>query len=154
MKNAACCSLRCWSVTKPRPILCHPMDRSPPGSSVHGTPQARTLEWVATPSSRGLSWPRDWTLVSCIGSLVFYHWATRENLILIRCTTKSGLCLKNLKTVYAGVILIIFYTFYSISYSGPSHLLPSADGLEGRSTGSILLSAKWIRIRLYPTTYN
>ena len=29
------------------PILCDPMDRSPPGSSVHGIFQARTLEWVA-----------------------------------------------------------------------------------------------------------
>ena len=33
--------------------LCHPMDCSPPGSSVHGTLQARILEWVAIPFSRG-----------------------------------------------------------------------------------------------------
>ena len=33
--------------------LCDPMDRSPPGSSVHGILQARILEWVAMPSSRG-----------------------------------------------------------------------------------------------------
>ena len=32
-----------------------PMDCSPPGSSVHGILQARTLEWVAMPSSRGSS---------------------------------------------------------------------------------------------------
>ena len=38
--------------------LCDPMDCSPPGSSVHGTLQARILEWVAMPFSRGLSWPR------------------------------------------------------------------------------------------------
>ena len=36
-----------------------PMDCSPPGSSVHGILQARTLEWVAMPSSRGSSQPRD-----------------------------------------------------------------------------------------------
>ena len=35
--------------------LCDPMDWSPPGSSVHGILQARTLEWVAMPSSRGFS---------------------------------------------------------------------------------------------------
>ena len=29
------------------PTLCDPIDGSPPGSSVHGIPQARTLEWVA-----------------------------------------------------------------------------------------------------------
>ena len=44
-------------------ILCDPMDYSPPGSSVHGILQARTLEWVAIPFSRGSSWPMDWTLL-------------------------------------------------------------------------------------------
>ena len=32
--------------------LCDPMDRSPPGSSVHGVLQARILEWVAISSSK------------------------------------------------------------------------------------------------------
>ena len=30
------------------PTLCDPIDRSPPGSSIHGILQARTLEWVAS----------------------------------------------------------------------------------------------------------
>ena len=34
-----------------------PMDCSPPGSSVHGTSQARILEWVAISSSKGSSIP-------------------------------------------------------------------------------------------------
>ena len=55
------------------PTLCDPMDCSPPGSSVHGILQARTLEWVAMTSSRGSSWPRDWTQVSCIGRQFLYH---------------------------------------------------------------------------------
>ena len=33
------------------PTLCDPIDSSPPGSSVHGILQARTLEWVAISSS-------------------------------------------------------------------------------------------------------
>ena len=33
------------------PTLCDPVDRSPPGSSVHGILQARILEWVAVPFS-------------------------------------------------------------------------------------------------------
>ena len=37
---------------------------SPPGSYVHGTLQARILERVTMPFSRGSSWPRDWTHVS------------------------------------------------------------------------------------------
>ena len=51
-----------------RPTLCNPMDCSPPGSSVHGILQARILEWVAMPSTRGSSQPRDWTQVSYISS--------------------------------------------------------------------------------------
>ena len=39
--------------------LCDPMNHSPPGSSVHGILQARTLEWVALSYSRGSSRPRD-----------------------------------------------------------------------------------------------
>ena len=42
------------------------MDCCLPGSSVHGILQARILEWVAMPSSRGHSWPRDWSWVSPI----------------------------------------------------------------------------------------
>ena len=41
--------------------LCDHMDCSPPGSSVHGILQARILEWVAMPTSKGSSWPRDQT---------------------------------------------------------------------------------------------
>ena len=62
------------------PTLCNPKDRSPPGSSVHGILQARVLECVAIPFSRGSSWPRDWTQVSCIAGRFFTVWATREAL--------------------------------------------------------------------------
>ena len=37
------------------PLFCGPMDCSPAGSSVHGIPQARILEWVAISSPRGSS---------------------------------------------------------------------------------------------------
>ena len=59
------------------PILCDPMDCSPSSSSVHGILQARLLEWVAIPSSRGSSRPRDRTHISCVsctGRWVLYHW--------------------------------------------------------------------------------
>ena len=45
----------------------------PPGSSVHGILQARTLEWVAMAASRGSSQPKDQTRVSCIGRQILYH---------------------------------------------------------------------------------
>ena len=41
-------------ITQSCPTLCHPMDCSPPGSSVHGNLQARVVEWVAIPFSRDL----------------------------------------------------------------------------------------------------
>ena len=43
------------------PTLCDPMDCSLPGSSVYGILQARILEWVTIPFSRGSSRPRDQT---------------------------------------------------------------------------------------------
>ena len=43
-----------------------------PGSSVHGILQARILEWVAIAFSRGFSWARDWTQVSCIAGRFFF----------------------------------------------------------------------------------
>jgi len=47
------------------------MDCSLPGSSLHGIFQARILEWVAMPSSREASQPRDQTQVSHIAGRVF-----------------------------------------------------------------------------------
>ena len=55
--------------------LC-PMDCSLPGSSAHGILQARVLEWVSIPFSKGSSWSRDRTKVSCIAGRFFTVWAT------------------------------------------------------------------------------
>ena len=55
------CAQSCWA-------LCNPMDCSLAGSSWEksmGFLQVRIQEWVAISSSRGSSWPRDWTHVSC-----------------------------------------------------------------------------------------
>ena len=56
--------------------LCNPMDCCQPGFSAHGVLQARILEEVAILSSRGSSWPRDHTLVSCIAGRFFIVWTT------------------------------------------------------------------------------
>ena len=65
-----CMSLQsCWT-------LCNLMDCGLPGSSVHGIPQARILEWVVDSSSKGSSQPRDQShifYVSCIGGQILYH---------------------------------------------------------------------------------
>ena len=51
---------------------------SPPDSSVHGLLQARILEWVAIPFSRGSFQPRDRTQVSGIAGTFFTSWTIRE----------------------------------------------------------------------------
>ena len=56
--------------------LCDAMDSSWPGSLVHGILQARILEWVTMPSSRGYYGLRDQTCVfciSCMGRGILYH---------------------------------------------------------------------------------
>ena len=58
-------------VTQSCLTLCNPVGYSLPGSSIHGILQARILEWVAMPSSRGSSQPRDQTQVSCIAGGFF-----------------------------------------------------------------------------------
>ena len=64
----ACVLSRLW-------LFCDPVDSSPPDSSVCGISQARVVECVGISSSRGSSWPRDWTClscVSCIGRCILY----------------------------------------------------------------------------------
>ena len=60
-------------VTQLCPTLYDPMDYT-----VHGILQARILEWVAFPFSRGSSQPRDQIQVSHIAGAFFTSWATRE----------------------------------------------------------------------------
>jgi len=75
-----CC---CCVGAKSCPVLWDPMDGSPPVSSVHGIPQARTLQWVAVSLSKGSAQPRDGTHASYLacesftteplGRLVYTH---------------------------------------------------------------------------------
>ena len=92
--------------------LCYPMDCNPPGSSVHGIPQARILEWAAVPFPRDLPIPgiKPVSCVSCSGRrvlcplhhlgspMVYYRlWtitpgAVQEELLFIH-SVCNGLCL-------------------------------------------------------------
>ena len=63
------------------------MNCSLPGSSVCGIFQARILEWVVL-FSKGSSWPRDWTHISCIGRQILYHlatWEPQNMLTILKC---------------------------------------------------------------------
>ena len=86
---------------------CGPMDCSPPGSSVHGILQATILQWVAMPSSRGSSWPRDQVPVSYVSALagsIFTTSTTWEAFYKVYSATKwtwapkKGLDLKDIIT--------------------------------------------------------
>ena len=66
-------------VTQSCPTLCDPTDCSLPGTSVHGDSPG-ILEWVAMPTSRGSSQPRDQTQISHIPGGFFTVWATTPDL--------------------------------------------------------------------------
>ena len=75
------CIMCIYSFAQSCLTLYDPMDCSPSGSSVHRILQARKLEWVVFPSSKGPSWRRDQTCVSYASLLWqgdFYHWTTWE----------------------------------------------------------------------------
>ena len=69
--------LRHWSESESASLWVM-SDCSPPGSSIHGILQARILEYIAIPCSRGSSQTRYLTRVSCLTSRHFTIWATRE----------------------------------------------------------------------------
>ena len=72
LTTVLCCTQSCL-------MLCNPLDWSRQGFYVPGISQARILERVAVSSSRGSSWPRDQTHVSCSSCIirwVLYLWTT------------------------------------------------------------------------------
>ena len=68
-----CMQVKSESESQSCPTLWDPIDYT-----VHGILQARILEWVAFPFSRGSSQPRDRTQVSHIAGGFFTNWAIRE----------------------------------------------------------------------------
>ena len=80
------------SVAQPCLTLCDPVDCSPPGSSVHGSLQARVPERVAISSSMESPQASDRICVSCIGRQILYHLTTWEALSYLICSFYSRLC--------------------------------------------------------------
>ena len=83
-------------------LFCDPMDCSLAGSFVSGISQARVLEWIVTPSSRGSSQPRNQTHISCswqVDSLPLSHDNINTVIFFLRTTlldTTSFLCSKSI----------------------------------------------------------
>ena len=112
-------------VTQSCPILCHPMDCSPPGSSVHGILQAIVLEWVAISFSRRSSQP----LCRCIliYSITLYVWTYRLFPIFFKCK----FCCNKVLCTY---IFFLIYIVKSVS----SAYIPGRGivGSKGRQISS------------------
>ena len=103
------------------PALCDTMD-----CTVHGILQARILECVAFPFSRGSSWPRDQTRVSCITGRFFTNWAIRV------------LNINYIRKVSFNILLQA-----AISSLGPLNTLMLNEITQVPQTGLFLLFSKW-----------
>ena len=118
------------------------MHCNPPGSSVHGIFQARKLEWVAVPSSRGSSQPRDWTQVSCIANVFFTSWATKKAPVVGHMDVIQGLW---------------YWTKQKISKNHKWSLLTVIDNVLERQTAHVEMISvtghfKWILVTLELTS--
>ena len=92
----------CVLVTQSRPTLCNPwtVTLQAPGSSDLGILQARTLEWITIPFSRGSSQPRNRMQVSRIAGRLFTICATR----VVPERSKTTALLSEVKTVKRSVV--------------------------------------------------
>ena len=95
-----------------------------------GILQTRILEWVAMPSSRGNSQPRDWTQVSHITGRFFTIWATRE----------EDSSLPDL-SLYGGNLSEKAMATHSSTFAWKIPWVEEPDGLQ--SIGSLRVGHNW-----------
>ena len=108
MDKDCCCVVL---VTQSCLTLCDHMDCSPPGSSVHGILQARTLECIVIPFSRGSSQPRDQIQVFCTAGRFFTIWATRKPFCLYCWPTNRFIIPFFLYSIYMHYHMISVFLF-------------------------------------------
>ena len=124
------------------PTLCDPMDYSPP-STVCRILQARILEWVAIPFSKGFSWPRVWTRVSCLAGSFFTIWATRDAQRM-----SNGLGLSSLRALEHRALGKV----WSLKVSGEMlHLTKRQQHLTKKRAISMNLNRLWEESSLHQT---
>ena len=87
--NTICCCL----VAKSCLTFYDPMNYSPPGSSVHGSSQARKLERVAISFYRGSSQPRDWTTSPALAGGFFTTYPQRKPMYIYICIHMADMCI-------------------------------------------------------------
>ena len=111
-----CC---CCLVTKSCPTLLRPHGGSP-GSSIHWISQTKILEWVVISFSRGSSWARDGSCVSCIGRLILFHWTNWEAHINVYLIDNNPWCVRlNSDCITLVLVAQLCPTFCDPMYSSP-----------------------------------
>ena len=131
-------------VIQSRLPLCDPLHCSPPGSSVHGILQPRTLERVAMPSSSGSSRPRDWRPCIAGGFLTVQGQVPPSNprkpvvkyLPTQRWTKTDGSCTWNLGASPQSQRRVIWKElreegWWGVWYSEPNHWWTHFSGRKG-----------------------
>ena len=111
-------------VTQSCLTFCDSMDYSPPGSSVHGILQARTLRWVTISFSGGSCPPRDRTRVSCIAGGFFttepagkplFRSAVVNYILVGLCSGSVLVATMPVDTAFYSSYLCFFFSFFSQS---------------------------------------
>ena len=142
--------IRCWACHSCRPTersmhsgvsdSLRPGGCSPPGSSVHGTLQARILEWAAIAYSRGSSGPRDQTHVSCISSIgrwILYHCATWEALPPLTDVLKQHFCSFLITTSVKE--LGDFLSFFNLTSVSPARIWAGVNSFGQQNVAEVTL---------------
>ena len=141
--------------------LCDPMNHDLQGSSVHWISQARILEWVAMPFSRGSSQPRDWTWVYCIGRRILYrlspqrspnllvplHFLFYATLIFVFVFRDISPCLQS--TFHRQMHWTPSTAKSCVSISSSKRLVPQFSGVAPLWYRQQLHSIRWWHIRFY-----
>ena len=113
--------LICVKLLQSCPTLCKPMDWGLPGSSIHGTLQARILEWGAMPSCRGPCWPRikPASLMSPALAGGFFTTSTTWEAPVSLCTGANQYLAKRLRESFADLCVSPVFLFSSFPVGLP-----------------------------------
>ena len=123
------------------PTLCDLMDCSLPSSSVYGILQARILEWVAIPFSRGSSQLKNRTQVSRIAGGFFTSWAAREVFPI----PKPGVLSTALCSQGLALLLVCMHWCRKTTMSLWNQLPPCVSHLL-QITGLFLIVSPWCKV--------
>ena len=132
------------------------MDCSPPGSSVHGIFQARTLEWIAIYFSRGSAWPGEQIQVTHLAGRFFTTEPPRKPSIILGCheiTLSSNLWSLPCSLLYSSLLYIAVLWDFIIDHlaSYPTHS-PLSVPTKPIASSSIYLSVAELQTHFLATS--